>query len=158
MRSPTTLRPLEYSIRPAVRAEAAAIRWMVWRAGINPASLNWKRFVVAVTPSGEIIACGQVKSHGDGTRELASIVTRPAYRGQGVASAVIRHLTAAQPPPLYLTCRRSLEPFYERFGFEGLKEGDLPPYFRKLWRLVNSLPVRLGQAPPMSVMRWDSPL
>jgi hypothetical protein len=43
---------------------------------------------------------------------------------------------------LYLTCRASLQPFYERFGFISLGPAELTPYFRRLrglFRLVRSL-------------------
>jgi GNAT superfamily N-acetyltransferase len=88
------------------------------------------------------------------------VATLPEYRNQGLMARLLKEsLKILKQRGICIThLYPFLHAFYERFGFQGLKEGDLPPYFRKLWRLVNSLPVRLGQAPPMSVMRWDSPL
>ncbi|HEX7974607.1 MAG TPA: GNAT family N-acetyltransferase [Anaerolineales bacterium] len=120
---------------------------------INPMALSWQRFVVAVDEQGAIIGCGQVKPHGDGSRELASIAVVPERRGQGVARAIIEHLIEkeagrrlAGPPgqdelnpkagELYLTCRASLDRFYQRFGFRTLTMSEMPPYFRRLIRLA----------------------
>ena len=125
------------SLRPAVAAEAAAIRSLVYAARINPTGLDWKRFMVALSPDGVIVGCGQVKPHRDGSSELASIVTVPTWRGNGVARAIIEHLIDTHPGPLYLTCRLSLQPLYEKFGFHAIGEDEMPRYFRKLFRLAH---------------------
>jgi amino-acid N-acetyltransferase len=128
-----------FSLRAAEAADAGAIRELILRVRINPTGLDWRRFILAVTPQGEMIGCGQVKPHGDGTYELASIAVAPAWRGRGVARAVIEALLAANPGPLYLTCRPHLETFYQKFGFSRLALDDLPPYFRRLERLSGAL-------------------
>jgi len=124
------------SLRPATAADAAVIRSLVYAARINPTGLEWPRFVVAVSSGGEVIGCGQVKPHRDGSRELASIVVAPEWRGNGTASTIIEHLIESTPGPLYLTCRAVLGPFYERFGFRTVGEAEMAPYFRKLSRLA----------------------
>ena len=124
------------SLRLATAADAAAIRSLVYAARINPTGLDWRRFVVAVSPDGEVIGCGQVKPHRDGSRELASIVVAPDWRGNAVARHIIEHLIENNPCPLYLTCRAVLGPFYEKFGFRSVSEADMTPYFRKLSRLA----------------------
>ena len=81
---------------------------------------------------------GQVKAHGDGSRELASIAVVPARQGQGIGSAVIRTLLASNPGAvLHLTCRRELQGYYERFGFRRLDRADYPTYFGRSIPLVN---------------------
>jgi N-acetylglutamate synthase-like GNAT family acetyltransferase len=99
-------------------------------------SLNWPNFVVA-QEDGEVVGVGQVKAHGDGSRELASIVVVRAHQGQGIGSAVIRTLLASNPAVLHLTCRRELQGYYERFGFRRLNGSDYPPYFGRMIPLVN---------------------
>jgi amino-acid N-acetyltransferase len=98
--------------------------------------LEWRRFVVACSPDGIVVGCGQVKPHRDGSRELASIVVAPAWRGNGVARLIIEHLIDTHPGPLYLTCRLRLEPFYKKFGFSSVDADEMTPYFRKLSRLA----------------------
>ena len=125
-----------FQLRPARKEDAAAIRRLIYQVGINPTGLDWRRFVLAVDPHDRMAGCAQVKPHRDGTRELASLAVQPAYRGQGVARRLIEHLLARTPSPLYLTCRSTLQPFYEKFGFQVVSPQELPPYFRRIARLA----------------------
>jgi N-acetylglutamate synthase-like GNAT family acetyltransferase len=125
------------NIRAATEADQPTIRRFVREARLNPMSLNWPNFIMA-EDDGAVVGIGQVKAHGDGTRELASIVVAPARQGQGVGSAVIRKLIAGNPNTvLYLTCRSNLQGYYERFGFRRLERADYPSYFRRLIPFVN---------------------
>jgi amino-acid N-acetyltransferase len=128
--------PPSFTLRPADSADFPAIRGLIRAAQINPLGLHWQRFVIAVDAQGQMIGCGQVKPHRDGSRELASIAVTPAWRGQGVARAIIEHLLAIHPGTLYLTCRAGLGAFYEKFGFGAIQAADMPPYFRRLSRLA----------------------
>jgi amino-acid N-acetyltransferase len=130
-----------FSLRPATSADFPAIRGLIHLVQINPIALDWQRFVIAVTPEGEMIGCGQIKPHADGSRELASIAVTPSWRKHGVARLVIEHLVAGEPGTLYLTCRASLEPFYTRFGFKAIEQQEMPSYFRRISRLMNALGV-----------------
>lgn len=151
----------DFSLRPAVEADFPAIRQLIREVRINPTGLNWRRFVVAETAQGQFAGCGQIKPHPEGELELASLALKDEYRGQGVASQIIRHLLAAeQYRPLYLTCRSELGEFYEKFGFRVIETGEMPPYYRRLSRLANlflamplinrrMLVMRLDAAPPV---------
>jgi N-acetylglutamate synthase-like GNAT family acetyltransferase len=139
-----------FTLRAATRADFPAIRALIRIGQINPIGLDWRRFIVAISPGGEIIGCGQIKPHQDGSMEMASIAVLPERRGQGVARAIIENLmtdfstaslskeqTAPQAEKaLYLTCRASLGTFYERFGFRVVEESEMPLYFRRLSRLA----------------------
>jgi len=127
---------MNFNLRPAVEADTSAIRTLVWRAGINPTGLKWPRFIVATNPDGELIACGQVKPHSDGSKELASIAVTPTWQGKGIARAVIEHLLATHPGELHLMCLSSQVPLYEKFGFRAITEDEMPPYFRRIKRLT----------------------
>lgn len=144
--------PPGYHLRPAQAADAAAIRRLVRRARINPLGLDWRRFWL-VTFEEHLAAMGQVKPHAGGLRELASIATEPAHRGQGLARGVILTLLAQHAPPLYLTCRAELRAFYQPFGFTELGPEEMPSYYRRLWGLVRLLRPR-GREGGMAVMRW----
>ena len=143
-----------YALRPATASDAAAIRSLVYAARINPTGLDWRRFVVAVSPDGEVIGCGQVKPHRDGSRELASIVVAPGWRGNGTARLIIEHLVENNPGPLYLTCRAVLGPFYEKFGFRRVGEAEMTPYFRKLNRLARLIRFVGLESGGLLVMLW----
>lgn len=109
--------------------------------------LDWHHFVLAVDGSGEMLGCGQLKPHGTDVVELASIAVKEEYRGQGLARKIIEHLITEGPRPLYLTCRSTLGPFYEKWDFHSIDQADMPAYFRRLSRLVSLMPdfVRRGE-------------
>jgi amino-acid N-acetyltransferase len=144
------------NIRPATAEDQTTIRRFIKDARLNPMSLNWPNFVMA-EEDGEVVSVGQVKAHGDGSRELASIVVVPARQGRGIGSAVIRTLLASNPGAvLHLTCRRELEGYYERFGFRRLNRADYPSYFGRLIPLVNLIGRFAGTR--ILVMRRDASL
>jgi N-acetylglutamate synthase-like GNAT family acetyltransferase len=132
-----------YVLRPAVQADFPAIRGLIHAVNINPTGLDWRRFFIAVNPAGELVGCGQVKPHRDGSRELASIAVVPQMRGNGVARVIIERLLAEHTGVLYLTCRAHLGPFYSKFGFRIAKQRETPRYFRTLQRFAGALQ-RLG--------------
>ena len=139
--------------RPATADDSAAIKSLIHLVRINPMSLDWSRFLVASTPDGELVACGQVKPHSEGTRELASIAVHPDWRGRGLAREVVTRLLVGATRPVYLTCRSDLEPFYIKFGFRSLASTELTPYFRRIQKLANLMMFREGMT--LSVMRLD---
>lgn len=132
----------EVLLRSALETDFPTIKALIHEVGINPTGLDWRRFTVAETPAGQFIGCGQLKPHSDGTLELASLAVIPSEREKGVARVIIQKLMADAPRPLYLTCRSQLGPFYEKFGFRGLNQAELPKYFRRISQLaglVNAL-------------------
>lgn len=123
-------------IRPAREMEAAPIRDLIYLVGINPLGLDWKRFVVAVNDRDKMIGCGQLKPHGRGILELASIAVYPEHQGKGVARAIIEHLLKDSPRPLYLMCESSLGLLYEKFGFRAIAYEEMPRYFQRISKLA----------------------
>ncbi|MFC1960886.1 GNAT family N-acetyltransferase [Chloroflexota bacterium] len=142
---------MKITLRPAQPAEQSIIRQMVRKAHLNPMGLDWSHFLVAEA-AGEIVGIGQIKPHGDGSRELASLVVRPDTQGQGVGGAIIRALQEKAESPLYLMCRADLAPYYERFGFAMLALAEMPPYFRRIARLMNLFAP--SDNPRLAVMKW----
>jgi len=129
---------------------------MVRAARLNPLGIRWDRFRVAVDNSDNVIGCAQVKGHRDGTRELASLVVRGKWRGRGVGRALVKVLQKEYGPPLWLTSRSSLVPYYQRFGFIEPEEGVYKPaYFRWVSRLVNTLGLIASRGEYLAVMQWD---
>lgn len=126
------------NIRPATEQDARAIRVLIRQARINPMALDWRRFLVVVGEQGQVIGCGQVKPHADGTRELASLAVVPEWQRQGIGTSIVMRLLAENPLPLYLTCRASLQTYYEKFGFQIVHPADMPPYFHRIWTIFNA--------------------
>ena len=100
----------ESALRPATQADAATIRQLIAQVNINPLSLDWRRFILAVDQDGKVIDSGQVKPHADGSSELASIAVLPEWRGVGVARAIIQSMQGQHPGRIPLTCRSGLGP------------------------------------------------
>ena len=125
-----------YTLRPAWESEASQIKALIRLVGINPMGLDWKRFVVAVNDRNEMIGCGQIKPHGTEILELASIAVFPEHQGKGVASAIIEHLLANSPRPMYLMCESSRGSLYEKFGFQVIEYAEMPRYFQRITKLA----------------------
>lgn len=145
--------------RPAQASDEAAIKALIRAVNINPMGLKWPRFLVAVDAHGELIGCGQIKPHRDGSRELASIAVQKGWRRQGIAAAIIQRLLADEPPPVWLTCMDRLVPFYEQFGFVEVKDGNgrsLPRTFRFIRTIFKPIQ-KLSRIPgTLTIMIWPS--
>ena len=126
---------VDFVIRPATRQDFSEIRALIHAVSINPTGLDWRRFLVAVTPDNALLGFGQIKPHFDGSRELASIAVQENARGRGVARAIIQKLLVRETTrPLYLMCRARLEPLYIKFGFHAIGLEDMPVYFQRIRR------------------------
>ncbi len=145
---------LDFNFRPATAADAPAIRALIHLVRINPLDLDWQHFILAVSPSGEMLGCGQIKIHGDGSRELASLAVWPRYQRQGIGKAIMTRLMNGAEPPLYLTCRAVMQPYYVPFGFRLLEPAEMPPYFRRIWAIFRLLKAFIPPDDHLRVMRW----
>jgi N-acetylglutamate synthase-like GNAT family acetyltransferase len=125
-------------IRPADADDQFAITAIVRAALINPRNLQWQRFLLAQWGQ-DIVGVGQVKPHGDGSRELASIAVVPEWQGNGVGGALIRALLSRETGPLHLMCADTREHYYERFGFQRLERAAMPPYFRRFMLIAPAI-------------------
>jgi amino-acid N-acetyltransferase len=148
------------SLRPAVKADFLAIKGLIRKARINPTKLDWRRFTVAVfrqvisgNERSEVIGCIQLKTVPGDLVELASLVVRPDFRGQGLARMLIEHILLESPRPLYLMCRSGLGMFYEKFGFRALDPDEMPKYYRRLQRLVRTLTQLIQRNETLLVMK-----
>lgn len=151
--------PAAITYRPAQASDETAIKALIRAVNINPIGLKWQRFLVAIEENGELIGCGQIKMHRDGSRELASIAVQKEWRRQGVAGTLIEHLLAHESPPVWLTCMDRLVPFYEQFGFVEVKGGDgrtIPRYFRLARALFRPIQ-RVSRIPGyLAIMTWPA--
>jgi N-acetylglutamate synthase-like GNAT family acetyltransferase len=147
-----------FRLREAQVADQKVIRKIVRQARINPFGIKWSNFLVAEV-DGHIAGIGQIKIHGDGSRELASIAVRPEFRHQGIASKIIETLLAGEEGILFLTCMRKMEGFYQPFGFRRATGADLSRNMARLDRLNRwfSLIASLVTSRPVGgiVMRRD---
>ena len=143
-------------LRPAEAADQKRIVAIIRAAQINPLDLKWPHFVLAVDDaSGEIVGTAQVKTHRDGSRELASLAVVTQWQGRGLARRLVEYLLTNTPGTLYLTCRSSLGGLYAKFGFRAIGPSEMPPYFRRLSRLAAALRPLMRRDDTLLVMRRD---
>ena len=143
------------TLRSATIADQSRIRELVKEGNINPLGLKWQRFVLAQNEAGQVIGCGQLKPHGKHAIELASIAVTHTYRKRGIARQIIEHLMTQHPPPLWLMCDARLVPFYNQFGFERVSNPrQMPPYFRRIARLVNFFGRFATLGGELAIMTW----
>jgi amino-acid N-acetyltransferase len=148
-------------IRAATEADAEAIRELIHTAELNPRDLDWRRFLVA-DDGGAVVACAQVRVHGGGTRELASVAVTPGRQGAGIGRAIAEARIALEPArPLYLYAEAHNLPFWERFAFREVDDDEIPRDMRAMVRLVRTFlrgySAVTGRALRIAVMRRDDP-
>jgi N-acetylglutamate synthase-like GNAT family acetyltransferase len=149
---------MPYLIRPATQADQPAITAIVRAAGLNPFSLYWPRFLVA-EEGGRVIGVAQIKPHGDGSRELASLAVIPEEQGQGIGAALIAALLAGERGALHLMCAGHLEGYYARFGFRRIGAAEMPPYFRRMTRIAGfffGIAALFGEKHHIIIMRREA--
>jgi N-acetylglutamate synthase-like GNAT family acetyltransferase len=145
-----------FHLRPAAAADQAAIKQIIQEMRLNPMGLDWPHFVLAVDEADELVGCGQVKTHWDGSRELASIAVCRQWQRQGVARAIIEHLQAQHGAPLWLTCPSRRIPIYQKFGFCEMTTGrGLPLYFRLVYGMGWMIRPLLRDDNYLAIMAWE---
>lgn len=146
----------DYFIRAAESGDQRVIRAIVRGARINPMNLDWRNFILAVDKEAEIIGCGQIKTHRDGTKELASIAVRQGWRKMGIASTIIRRLIDRTESHLWLVCRAELATFYLKFGFTVVEDkNEMPTKFRRMRSVSRYLSSIIPQAGNFSIMTYQ---
>ena len=135
------------TIRPATAEDQAAITDLIHRARLNPRDLDWRRFVVAVADD-HVVGVAQLRTHRQGTRELASVAVESSLRGSGVGSGLVETFITGAEGTLYLMTRRETEGYFARFGFETVEAASTPADFRRQFRIgqiataIFSIPAR----------------
>jgi len=125
-------------IRAAAAADQEAIRRIIGQARLNPMGLHWQRFIIA-EERGQVVGVGQIKPHGDGSEELASLAIVPERQSAGIGSVLMWTLMARAPGTLYLRCASHNEGYYRRFGFRALSLAEMPPSHRRIFRVANGM-------------------
>ena len=129
------------NIRPARQNDQQTIVSFIQQAKINPRNLHWQSFLVA-EENNKIIGIRQVKTHQQGTREVASGFVLPEYRRQGISAQLMNEILSREKGTLYLMCRDRRTPYYEQFGFRQVDVSQLPSDFRKeywIGRIITTL-------------------
>lgn len=129
------------NIRAAREEDQQTIVAFIHQAKINPRNIHWQNFLVA-EEGNKIVGIRQVKTHPQGTREVASGFVLPEYRRQGISARLMNELLARETGPLYTLVNQKRAPYYEQFGFRRVEVNQLPADFRReyqIGRIVTSL-------------------
>jgi N-acetylglutamate synthase-like GNAT family acetyltransferase len=124
-------------IRAARREERWLIIRRIFREGLDPTKLDWRRFVVAEGTDSAILGFAQMKDLGGGVQEFGSLVVEPHVRGQGIGRALLAHLIKVTPTPIYLLCAGKNVAYYRQFGFREIHADEMPVPLRRKWRTGN---------------------
>jgi N-acetylglutamate synthase-like GNAT family acetyltransferase len=128
-------------IRPARQEDQETIVSFVRQAKLNPRHLHWQNFLLAELDN-QIVGIRQVKTHRQGTREVASGFVLPDYRRQGISARLMNELLAREREPLYTMVNEKRAPYYAAFGFRQEAINRLPLDFLPeylLGRIVTTL-------------------
>ena len=143
----------DWPIRPAVATDIWPIRRLVLSAKLDPTQLRWQQFWV-VEREAKILACGQLRSF-TACQELGSLVVTPAWRQQGLGTALAQHLIQQATQPLYVECLGArLAAFYQHLGFMPLNGSELPIALQRKFGISRAI-ARILRL-PLYQMQWPS--
>jgi len=125
---------VQVTVRSARKDDQPVISAMVRRARLNPAKLQWKRFVIAEHDS-RAVGVAQLRRHFDGAVELASLVVEPDVQGHGIAGLMIDALLADEQAAVYTIIDRRYVAHFMRWGFSPVDPGRLPRSVSRIYRI-----------------------
>ncbi len=139
------------AIRKATADDEAAIVALVRAERLNPNGLVWSNFIVARS-GGTIIGAAQIRRHGDGARELGSLVVAPPFRGQGLAAELVDALLAQERDAgaLCIVTGQQNARHYTRWGFNPIPVRYAPKSVRRnyvLGQLIGGAHALLNRRP-----------
>lgn len=113
------------TLRKATSKDASSIRWLVFKAKLDPTQLKWQQFWI-IEFEKNIIACGQLRNFNE-AQELGSLVVEKNWRSRGLGSLIAEHLINQAIQPLYLECLgNNLVNYYQKLGFVSVDFKNLP--------------------------------
>ncbi|MEN6610504.1 MAG: GNAT family N-acetyltransferase [Methanoregulaceae archaeon] len=87
--------------------------------------------IIAVISEGDLVSLARCRRHPDGM-EIDGVFTPENHRRKGYADlAVSAIVEACHNEVLYMHAVRHLTGFYAKYGFEPIRESDLPPTIRE---------------------------
>ena len=122
------------TVRRARADDQPVITAMVRRARLNPADLQWQRFVIAER-DGQAVGVAQLRRHSDGCKELASLVVEPESRGHGIAAQMVDVLLADERWPVYALIDRRFMDHFARWRFAPIDPRQLPRSVLRVYRI-----------------------
>lgn len=126
--------PKGCTLRKATSNDTLSIRWLVFKAKLDPTQLRWQQFWV-IECDNNIIACGQLRNFIE-AQELGSLVVTKKWRNRSLGTAIAQHLIEQATQPLYLECLgKKLVNYYTKLGFVTIDFEDLPSSLKSKFKL-----------------------
>ncbi len=122
------------TIRRARQEDQQTIVSLIRQAKLNPRNLRWENFLIA-EEIGKVVGLRQVKTHSQGTREVASGFVLPEYRRRSISAQIMKELLAGEQGPLYTMVNEKRAGYYEQFGFRRVDVSQLPADFRREYQI-----------------------
>jgi len=123
-----------WTLRRALPDDEPRIRALVRAERMNLNGLRWPAFIVACAGL-LVVGAAQIRLHRDGSREFASLVVDPRFRGRGIGKALISTLLAQETCRLHVITSRKGVPAYERHGFHRVPARAAPRIIRRHLRI-----------------------
>lgn len=140
-------------LRRASAQDVWQIRKLVWSEKLDPTQIRWQQFWLIECDS-KIVACGQLRQFCK-AQELSSLIVVPAWRKQGLGTALTQHLIQSATEPLYLECLGDkLAKFYSHFGFVPVSWQELPQSLKLKFGLPQLARKLFGI--PVIIMQYQS--
>jgi N-acetylglutamate synthase-like GNAT family acetyltransferase len=129
---------LNFLIAPV--AFASLVGWLLLQVVLQR---EWMHYWVIETDN-HLVACAKLQCH-PAYSVLFDLYVATEWRGRGLGSHLVRHLSQQATKPLYLACLPARLPFYRRLGFVPVVGKKLPP----LLQYDLGIPTRPGIIPLM---------
>ena len=113
------------TIRSAIEHDEPAITNLIHSEHLNPCGLDWRRFLVA-TYEANIVGAVQLRHHGDGSKELGSLVVRQDARRRGIASRLIDTLLSKVSSRVFMITSAQFAAHYAQWGFRHINAVEAP--------------------------------
>lgn len=124
----------KFVLRKAKPADKWLIKFLIFRAILDPNQLKWQNFWI-IEIDNRLIAIGQLRKFAL-AQELGSLFVIPAWRRQGLGTFLMQHLICQATQPLYLKCvNNRLVNFYVKSGFVPIEFNELPFSLKHKFRL-----------------------
>ena len=126
------------AIRVATALDEEAILALAHGERVNPMSLHWPNFVVAVDDQ-RIIGAVQLRHHRNGSRELGTLMVERRYRNNGIAARLIDALLENHTGRVLMITGKKHADHYLRWGFVRIEPRSAPRCVRRNYRLGYSI-------------------
>ena len=105
--------------------------YYVLLSGLDLTTILKNSTLYYIEEDGELVSFLTVQDHTS-YKHVSTVFTIPRKREEGFATSLLRHVTKGLDTSSFLICKKSIEGFYARFGYETVSK--IPGCIR--WRYI----------------------